>query len=524
MSGIEPMKGIIHHGDVVINAVPARLLEDALKNGEGIMAANGALAVRTGKYTGRSPRDRYIVDSQSVHQQIDWGPINQPIAEEEYQRLFYRLAAYLQERRVYIFDGYCGAHPSHRVAVRIVNQYAWQNLFIHQLLIRPTEEELESFVPEMTVICAPGFQADPAVDATASEAFVMLHLEKREIIIGGTHYAGEIKKAIFTTMNYLLTERGICPMHCSANRSEEGQVALFFGLSGTGKTTLSANPSRRLIGDDEHGWADDGVFNMEGGCYAKCIHLSREHEPQIWEAIRCGSVLENVVLDEKTRYPDYDSDLLTENSRAAYPVDNIPNAVIPGIGGHPDTILFLTADAFGVLPPIAHLTTEQAIYYFLSGYTSKLAGTERGITSPQATFSTGFGEPFLPRFPQVYADLLRNRIVRHQTRVYLVNTGWTQGPYGIGRRIHLPLTRAMVRAAVNGDLSNIEMRMDPHFGFAVPLRCPDVPQELLDPRTTWTSPDDYDRTAQKLADDFRVNFQRFCGLDPAIRAAGPVSR
>jgi phosphoenolpyruvate carboxykinase (ATP) len=420
-----------------------------------------------------------------------------------------------------VFDGYCGADPEYTVSVRVVNQYAWQNLFVHQLLIRPAAGELVDFNPEFTLICAPGFHAHPRSDHTHSEAFVILHLEKKIIIIGGTSYAGEMKKAIFTAMNYLLPERGVCPMHCSANMGQTGDVALFFGLSGTGKTTLSADPERRLIGDDEHGWSDMGVFNFEGGCYAKCIHLSREHEPQIWEAIRFGSVLENVVLDDRTREPDYDSDQLTENTRAAYPVDYIPQAERSGVGGHPETILFLTADAFGVLPPIARLTPAEAVYYYLSGYTSKLAGTERGITEPQATFSTGFGEPFLPRRPLEYADILQKKIHTHNTRVFLVNTGWTGGPHGVGVRMSLPHTRAMIRAAIDGDLDAVPYRLDPVFGFSVPEKCPHVPGGILDPRSTWQDKDAYDRTARQLADDFIRNFKRFEDVDERVQAAGP---
>ena len=513
--------GFIHLGQLHCNLAPASLVEHAVKRGEGTLAANGALAVCTGRYTGRSPSDRFIVDTAAVHETVDWGPINQPMSPEEFDRLYYRLAAYLEEMDLYVFEGYCGADPEYSVSVRVVNQYAWQNLFMHQLLIRPAADDLADFDPEFTLICAPGFHAHPRWDHTHSEAFVLLHLEKKIIIIGGTSYAGEMKKAIFAAMNYLLPERGVCPMHCSANIGHDGDVALFFGLSGTGKTTLSADPERRLIGDDEHSWSEAGVFNFEGGCYAKCIHLSRKHEPQIWDAIRFGSVLENVVLNDLTREPDYDSDLLTENTRAAYPVEYIPQAERSGVGGHPETILFLTADAFGVLPPIARLTPAEAVYYYLSGYTSKLAGTERGITEPQATFSTGFGEPFLPRRPLEYADILQKKIRTHKARVFLVNTGWTGGPYGVGARMSLPHTRAMIRAAIAGDLDAVPYREDPVFGFSVPEKCPDIPAEILDPRSTWQDKAAYDRTARKLADDFILNFQRFAAVDEAVQAAGP---
>lgn len=514
--------GIINIGAVHRNLPPARLVEMALAREEGVLASNGALTVKTGKYTGRSPLDRFIVDTSGVHDVIDWGKTNQPMGEETFWHIYYRLAAYLEEKELFVFDGFCGADAALRMPVTIINQYAWQNLFVHQLFIRPTEEELAAHQPGFTVICAPGFKALKDVDGTRSEAFVILNLEQKMIIIGGTCYAGEMKKAIFTVMNYLLPAKGVCPMHCSANIGEDGDSALFFGLSGTGKTTLSADPERRLIGDDEHGWSDQGIFNFEGGCYAKCIKLSQKHEPQIWDAIRFGSVLENVVLHDKNRSPEYDSDLMTENTRVAYPVDYIPNSVIPGIGGHPKTIVLLTADAFGVMPPIAKLTPEQAIYHFLSGYTSKLAGTERGITEPQATFSTGFGEPFLPRFPMVYAGLLQEKIQRFGVNVYLVNTGWTGGSYGVGQRMSLPYTRAMVRAAINGDLTKVDYQTDPVFGFAVPKTCPGVPEEILNPRNTWQDKEMYDRAAEKLAERFVKNFAKFPHISQDILAAGPT--
>jgi phosphoenolpyruvate carboxykinase (ATP) len=512
---------LIHLGQLHCNLAPAKLVEHALQRGEGVLAANGALAVVTGRYTGRSPSDRFIVDTPAVHDKIDWGKINQPMSPVDFDHLYYRLAAYLEEMDLYIFDGYCGADADYRISVRVVNQYAWQNLFVHQLLIRPDAEALATFVPEFTMICAPGFHAHPHADHTRSEAFVLLNLEKKMIIIGGTSYAGEMKKAIFTTMNYLLPEYGICPMHCSANMGPDNDVALFFGLSGTGKTTLSADHGRRLIGDDEHGWSADGIFNFEGGCYAKCIHLSRKHEPQIWDAIRFGSVLENVKLDEKTRVPDYNSDELTENTRAAYPLEYIEEAELSGEGGPPSTILFLSADAFGVLPPITRLTAAEAVYYYLSGYTSKLAGTERGITEPQATFSTGFGEPFLPRPPMEYARILQEKISQHQSRVFLVNTGWTGGPYGIGERMSLLHTRQMIRAAIAGDLDRVPYRYDPVFGFAVPTECPGIPGNILDPRSTWADGEAYDRAARQLADSFIRNFARFSNTDEAVQNAGP---
>ncbi|MDN5347130.1 MAG: phosphoenolpyruvate carboxykinase [Clostridia bacterium] len=518
--GLEEL-GISQPGKIYYNLPVARLIEMALARGEGILTPSGALNVRTGKYTGRSPKDKFIVDTPGVHEKIAWGSVNRPISKEKFDRLYARLTAYLQRRDLFIFDGFCGADPRYRLSIRVINEFAWQNLFARQLFLRPTPEELESHLPEFTVISAPGFRATPELDGTRSEAFIILNFEKRVVIIGGTSYAGEIKKSMFTAMNYLLPQKGVLPMHCSANVGRDGGVALFFGLSGTGKTTLSADPDRFLIGDDEHGWTDDGIFNLEGGCYAKCIRLSRENEPQIWEAIRFGAVLENVVVDPETRVVDFDSDTLTENTRAAYPVDFIPGAVIPGVGGHPKTIIFLTADAFGVLPPIAKLTPEQAMYHFLSGYTSKLAGTERGITEPEATFSACFGAPFLPLPPTVYAQMLGERIQRHRTKIYLVNTGWSGGAYGVGHRINLKFTRAMVRAALDGSLEKVEYRPHPVFKILMPVSCPGVPAEILDPRQTWEDKEAYDRAAWELAGRFCRNFARFEGIQQEVIEAGP---
>ncbi|WP_084667173.1 phosphoenolpyruvate carboxykinase (ATP) [Thermanaeromonas toyohensis] len=508
-------------GRIYRNLPVPKLIEIALSRGEGILAKNGALVVKTGKYTGRSPNDKYIVDLPSIHNQIHWGPVNQSIEPEKFQQIYQRLLAYLQNRELFIFDGFVGADPRFRLAVRVVNELAWQNLFVHQLFIRPTREELATHQPQFTVICAPGFKAEPQIDGTRSEAFIILNLEEKLILIGGTSYAGEMKKSIFTVMNYWLPQIGVLPMHCSANMGPEGDTALFFGLSGTGKTTLSADPQRRLIGDDEHGWSDQGIFNFEGGCYAKCISLSAENEPQIWNAIRFGAVLENVVVDEETRETDYDSAALTENTRAAYPVEFIPGAIVPGVGGHPRTILFLAADAFGVLPPIAKLTKEQAMYHFLSGYTSKLAGTERGVTTPEATFSTCFGAPFLPLSPAVYARMLGEKIDKYGVNVYLVNTGWSGGPYGVGQRMSIKLTRAVVQAALSGELEEVEMEPHPIFQILVPKSCPGVPAEVLQPRNTWPDPKEYDEMAQKLARLFTENFNKFKGVAPELAAVGP---
>ncbi len=503
------------------NLSPAALVEMAISRGEGILTEQGALQVTTGKYTGRSPRDKFVVAEPSVKEQIDWGPVNQPMDPEVFARLYQRVQAYLEDRELFLFQGFAGADPRYRLPIQVVNEFAWQNLFVHQLFVRPTAQELASHTPEFTVICVPGLKADPERDGTNSEAFIALSFEKKVVLIGGTHYAGEMKKSIFTVLNYLLPNRGIFPMHCSANIGQSGDVALFFGLSGTGKTTLSADPARRLIGDDEHGWTDSGIFNFEGGCYAKCINLSQEREPQIYSAIRFGAVLENVVVDPKTRQPDYDDASLTENTRAAYPVHYIPNAMLPSVGGHPSTIIFLTADAFGVLPPIAKLTPEQAMYHFLSGYTSKLAGTERGVTSPQATFSPCFGGPFLPLPPARYAEMLGDKIRRHGAQVYLVNTGWTGGPYGVGRRMKLEYTRAMVSAALSGRLEDVEYVQDPLFKLLIPTTCPDVPAEVLQPRNTWSDPSAYDQQARELAGRFVRNFSRFTGVSPEIAGAGP---
>lgn len=509
------MRGKAHY-----NLSPVQLVEIAIKNGEGQLTASGALHVTTGKYTGRSPDDKFVVDLPSVHHKIDWNN-NKPFSPEKFAQLYNRMHAYMQNRELFIFTGFAGADPKNRISVQFVNEFAWQNLFVQQLFIGPEAHELE-LTPDYKVICLPGFTADPVIDGTRSEAFIVINFEQRLVLIGGTHYAGEMKKSIFTVMNYILPERDILSMHCSANVGKNGNTALFFGLSGTGKTTLSADPNRKLIGDDEHGWSDTGVFNFEGGCYAKCIGLKHETEPQIWEAIRFGAVLENVVVDQTTRVPDYADGSITENTRVAYPVKYIPNALIPGVAGHPKTIVFLTADAFGVLPPIAKLSTEQAMYHFLSGYTSKLAGTERGITEPQATFSACFGAPFLPLSPLRYAELLGEKLKRHNTNVFLINTGWSGGPFGVGKRMQLSYTRAMVTAAIEGQLEQVSYQLDPIFNIFVPESCPGVPAEILMPRNTWSDKAAYDVKAQELARLFVRNFNNFKqAMPPEIIAAGP---
>ncbi len=504
------------------NLTIGKLVEAALKKEDAVLTDTGALSINTGKYTGRSPGDRFIVDGPDVHDQVDWGKVNAPISSEGFDKLYEKMLTYIKDKELYIFDGFVGADKNYRMPVRVINEYASQNLFSQQLLIKPKAGELEGFEPEFTIIAAPGCHADAAIDGTNSEAFIILNFTKKIVLIGGSMYCGEIKKSIFTVMNFLLPKKNVMPMHCSANVGKDGDVALFFGLSGTGKTTLSADNGRRLIGDDEHGWTDDGVFNFEGGCYAKCIRLSKENEPQIWNAIRFGTLLENVVLDPETGVPDYDSEQFTENTRAGYPVTYIDNAVEEGVGGKPSTIIFLTADATGVLPPISKLSKEQAMYHFMSGYTSKLAGTERGIVEPTATFSTCFGAPFMPRKPQVYAELLGKKIDENNVRVFLVNTGWSGGSYGVGKRMKLSYTRAMVTAAINGKLDNVKYEKDSIFGVAVPTECPDVPAEVLKPVNVWQDKAEYERTALKLAESFKDNFRKFSGVAEGIVNAGPT--
>src|SRR5579864_416931 len=513
--------GLVNLGNINWNLAPATLVEHALARKEGVLAANGAFAATTGVHTGRSPRDKFIVSNEESAAKIWWGDINHPMSPEHFESVRQNLAAYLQGRDVYVLDAAAGADPQYRMPLQVITEYAWHNLFARQLFLRANEDDLSSEREGFTVLCVPNFHTDPRTMGTRSETSIIIDFEERLVLIAGTQYAGEMKKSVFTVLNFLLPSEGVLPMHCSANVGPHGDVALFFGLSGTGKTSLSADPSRRLIGDDEHGWGDNGVFNFEGGCYAKCIHLSQEYEPQIWNAIRFGAVYENVVLNRKTRQPDYDDDSLTENTRVAYPVDYIDNVVMSGMGGQPQAVIFLSADSFGVLPPISKLTTPQAMYYFLSGYTSKLAGTEAGITTPQATFSSCFGAAFLPLRPGEYANLLRERIEKHNVRCYLINTGWTGGPYGIGERININYTRAMVRAAIRGVLDDVEYVTDPTFGLKSPIYCPDVPSSLLIPRNTWEDKEAYDRQSADLAARFKKNFQQFTLPSEEVRKAGP---
>ena len=515
------LKELLNGENINIQLSVPQLVEKATSRGEAKLTIDGAIVAETGKYTGRSPKDKFFVEEDSTKDKIDWGSVNRSISAEVFDKLYVKVLNYLKEKdELFVFKGFAGADKDSQLSIQVVNEYAWHNLFCHQLFIRPTEEELASHVADFTIVSAPGFKADPAVDGTNSEAFIIVSFEKKIILIGGTEYAGEMKKSIFTIMNYLLPEKGILSMHCSANVGEAGDVALFFGLSGTGKTTLSADSNRKLIGDDEHGWSDNGVFNIEGGCYAKTINLSAEKEPEIYNAIRFGTVLENVVVDPNTRVPDYDDNSLTENTRAAYPIHYIENIVSPSIAGHPKTIIFLTADAFGVLPPISKLTKEQAMYHFLSGFTSKLAGTERGVTSPEPAFSTCFGAPFLPLPATTYAEMLGKKIDEHGVQVFLVNTGWTGGEYGVGSRMKLSYTRAMVRAAIEGKLNDVETKQDAVFGLHIPTAIEGVPSEVLDPREAWKDKDAYDQKAKYLAELFKENFKKFNNVSEDILKKG----
>ncbi len=523
--GIEK-HNIFNPKNVYRNLSPALLVEEALKADEGVLMDKGALLVNTGKYTGRSPKDKFVVEEDTTKNEIDWGSENKKISEDKFNSVYGKVTAYLNNRNVFVFDGFAGADPKYRLNVRVINEYASHNLFMQDMLIRPAKKDLEKFEPEFTIISAPGLKLNAAVEGINSEAAVLVNFEKRMVVIAGTGYAGEMKKSVFSVMNYILPKKGVLGMHCSANMALDGSgdTALFFGLSGTGKTTLSADPNRGLIGDDEHGWSDTGIFNIEGGCYAKCIDLTIEKEPDIYRAIRHGAVVENVVIDAETRSPDYADQSLTENTRVAYPLDFIDNAVVPSVGGHPKTVIFLTADAFGVLPPVAKLTKEQAMYYFVSGYTSKLAGTERGITDPQSTFSTCFGSPFLPLKSSIYAEMLGEKIEKFGSDVYLINTGWTGGAYGVGKRMSLPATRAIVTAALDGTLAQSDYETEPYFGLSIPKACKNVDANLLNPVNAWKDKKEYDRLAKKLAEDFEKNFKKYESMPEAIVAAGPKAK
>ncbi len=491
------------------NLPAAVLIERSLASGDGILASNGALVVKTGERTGRSPNDKFITEEQSTKDLIAWGKVNLKCSPEQFDKLLHKAYHHLGDKDIYVFDGFAGADPKHRLAVRVITDTIWHALFAQTLFIRPTRQELENFIPGFSLMGCGSLKADPKTDGTKSNAFVGVSFEKKINLVIGSMYGGEIKKSIFSIMNFLMPQQNVFPMHCSANLGKDGAPALFFGLSGTGKTTLSADPNRRLVGDDEHGWSDSGIFNFEGGCYAKVIKLSAEAEPQIFNAIRFGSLLENVVVDPDTRLIDYNSDDLTENTRATYPVEHIPNCVIPGVSGHPKNVFFLTCDAFGVLPPIAKLTPEMASYHFLSGFTSKLAGTETGIDEPQPTFSTCFGAPFMPLPPTRYAAMLADKLSKHQTNCWLVNTGWSGGPAGVGSRMKISITRALLTAALGGQLEKSKFTPDPVFNILVPEACEGVPVEVMTPRNTWADQAAYDKKARELAAMFARNFEQY---------------
>jgi phosphoenolpyruvate carboxykinase (ATP) len=516
--------GIRNPGTVFWNLNPVELVEHAIRRGEGSLVDGGPFNAVTSPHTGRSPQDRFVVREPSSENDIDWGKVNIPFDAENYDRLREDVMGHLEGQNLYVRDMWAGADPRYRLGVRVVTPNAWHNLFAYNMFRRPSATELDDFTPGFTILHAPEYQADPERHGTRTSTFILIHFGRKEVLIGGTRYAGEIKKSVFGLLNYLLPKQGVLSMHCSANVGPEGDTALFFGLSGTGKTTLSADPERALIGDDEHGWSNEGVFNYEGGCYAKAINLSPEGEPEIYATTRMfGTVLENCVLDEERRV-DFADQSLTENTRVSYPLHYIPNYVPEAQGGHPRNVVFLTADAYGVLPPIARLTPEQAMFYFLSGYTAKVAGTERGVKEPQPTFSACFGAVFIPLHPGVYAEMLGEKLREHRSRVWLVNTGWTGGPYGEGSRMKLAHTRAMVRAALAGELDDVETATAPFFGLQIPTSVPGVPSEVLNPRDTWGDKDAYDAQAAKLAALFAVNFERFSDRVPeSVRNAGPKS-
>jgi phosphoenolpyruvate carboxykinase (ATP) len=522
-NGLE-QQGLRPSGQVHWNLVAAELMLAAARRGEGEFADMGPFVAVTSPHTGRSPNDKFVVRESATEADIDWGKVNQPYSPEHFDVLHAEVRAYLEKQpELFVQDLRCGADPAHRLSVRYVMPNAWHAAFVRNMFIRPDHSELPTFEPNFTVLHAPEFQADPARHGTRSSTFIVLNFAKRMILIGGTRYAGELKKSMFTVMNYFMPKAGVLSMHCSANLGQQGDTALFFGLSGTGKTTLSADPERSLIGDDEHGWSESGIFNYEGGCYAKVINLSAEGEPDIYATTQMfGTILENVVLEPTSRKVRFEDQSITENTRASYPLPYIRNHVPSGRGSHPKNVVFLTADAFGVLPPIARLTREQAMYYFLSGYTAKVAGTERGVTEPQATFSACFGAVFLVWHPTKYAEMLGRLLSEHDSHVWLVNTGWSGGPYGVGKRMRLGYTRAMVRAALAGQLDQVATQTDERFGLAVPVQIPGVPAEVMRPRETWSDGAAYDAQAQKLAEMFRKNFEKFgTNVAPAIAAAGP---
>jgi phosphoenolpyruvate carboxykinase (ATP) len=512
---------IIPRGTVYKNLHVDKLIRHAISAKEVTPSQTGAVVVYTGKYTGRSPKDKFIVDTPRLHNKIDWGNNNQPLQKIYFDKLYKKMSTFLSsQEKLYIFDGFAGADEAYKLHVRVVSQYAYQSLFIQQLLRRPTPKELKKHSPQLTVLCAPDCLADPIHDGTNSEAFIVLNLEKMIVLIGGTRYTGEIKKSIFSVLNYLLPQKHVLPMHASANIGKDGTTAIFFGLSGTGKTTLSADPKRMLIGDDEHGWSKNGIFNFEGGCYAKCINLQKKSEPLIWDAIKHGSLVENAVLKKNGQF-DFTDRTHTENTRVAYPLDFIGNAELSGIGGQPNYVIFLTADAFGVLPPVAKLSIHAAIYHFLSGYTSKLAGTERGVIDPKATFSAYYGAPFMPLKPHFYANLFKQFLTKYKSHVYLVNTGWIGGPYGSGKRISIEDTRTIVDAVLDGKLDHQQTIHNQTFNLNVPTYVSGITANILSPQTLWKNPQAYHTKAQELAYLFAENAKRFVGIDVAVLAAGP---
>ncbi len=492
------------------NLSPEDLTEETIKRGLGLLTNSGALSIKTGKFTGRSPKDRFIVKDALTEHSVDWNDINKAFSPNKFDQLYQKLASYFEDKDVFVRDAYACADENYQLKIRLVSEYPWSNQFAYNMFLQPSEEELLNFSPDWKILCAPGFKADPQIDGTRQENFAIINFTKQCIIIGGTGYTGEIKKGIFSVLNYILPkDRSVLSMHCSANMGESSDVAIFFGLSGTGKTTLSADPKRRLIGDDEHGWSEKGVFNFEGGCYAKTIDLNPEKEPQIFKAIKKGAILENIGFYEGTLDPDFSDYSITPNTRVSYPIEHIENAVCPSQGGHPKNIFFLTADAFGILPPISKLTPSQAMYYFISGYTAKVAGTEEGVKDPEATFSACFGAPFLPLHATFYAEMLGQKMQDHQTNVWLVNTGWTGGAFGVGERINLKYTRSMISAALNGLLDEVEYNTHEIFNFKMPVSCPGVPSQVLNPRQTWADKSAYDEKANELAQSFVNNFQQF---------------
>lgn len=516
--------GLENLGNVYWNLSPAELVEDTILTGEGVLTDTGAIAIETGEFTGRSPQDRFIVCDQNTENTVWWGDINKKFDPDKFDALYNRMKAYLTGRDVYVRDSYACADDDYRLNIRVVTELPWSNMFACNMFLRPTDEEIENFTPEWHIVCAPNFLADPELDGTRQQNYAIINFTKKMIIIGGTGYTGEIKKGIFSVLNYVLPhEKNVLSMHCSANVGEDGDTAIFFGLSGTGKTTLSSDPNRRLIGDDEHGWANNGsVFNFEGGCYAKTINLSQEKEPQIWDAIKFGAILENIGFYPGTTTPNYDDDHITQNTRVSYPIDHIDNIMVPSRGSNPKNIFFLTCDAFGVLPPISKLTPGQAMYHFISGYTAKVAGTEAGITEPQTVFSACFGAPFLPLHPTKYAEMLGKKMSESDVNVWLINTGWSGGEYGTGSRIKLKYTRAMITAALEGKLDDQAYNTDEIFGLRMPSSCPDVPDEILNPKNTWEDKSAFDAKANELARSFVKNFQAFeSNASDEIMSAAP---